>query len=123
MNKLSLLVSVTLIILSSYAKAEEASADDLRYCLGLRSNYEIAKCAGEISAGSKGKPYTKEEVDKMLSEQPANMPPTPIESSEMSGAPAESSHMPAAPIESSERLPAENQIKDMLLEQDEGSNN
>jgi hypothetical protein len=113
MNKLLLLASITLVILSSHARAEEAGADDLRYCLGLQSNYEIAKCAGEISAGNKGKPYTREEVDKMLSEQQANMPAAPIISSDM----------PDTPVESLDKLPPDNQIKDVLLEQDEGSNN
>jgi hypothetical protein len=103
MNKLLSLLVITLLFATSLARAEDDSSGDLRYCLELQSNYEIAKCAGEISAGIKGKPYTKEEVDKKLSEQQAKMPATPIESSEM----------PASG----------NQIKDILLEQDEGSSN
>jgi hypothetical protein len=113
MNKISFFFSITLILLSSHAMAEEAVVDDLRYCLGLQSNYEIAKCAGEISAGNKGKPYTKEEVDKMLAEQRANMPAAPIVSTDI----------PVTPAESLDEIPPDNQIKDVLLEQDEGGNN
>ncbi|MGC2047722.1 MAG: hypothetical protein WA635_03835 [Gallionella sp.] len=103
MNKLSSLLAITLLFATSLARAEDDSSGDLRYCLELQSNYEIAKCAGEVSAGSKGRPYSKEEVDKMLSEQQASTPATPIEPSDT----------PAT----------DNQIKDMLLEQDEGSSN
>ena len=53
---------------ASFAWAEIDEPVDLRYCLELQSNYEIAKCAGEVSPGSKGKPYSKEEVDMILSE-------------------------------------------------------
>lgn len=76
----SLLVS-TLFMATTIARAEADSTDDLRYCLGLQSNYEIAKCAGEISPGSKGKPYSKQEVDKILSEEQASVPASTIESS------------------------------------------
>jgi len=101
MNKLSSLLAITLLLATSLARAEDDSSGDLRYCLELQSNYEIAKCAGEISAGSKGRPYSKDEVDKILSEEQASAPISPNESS---GMPATDNH-----------------IKDMLLEQDEGS--
>jgi hypothetical protein len=103
MSKLSLLLALTLLMTTSLARAEEDSSHDLRYCLELQSNYEIAKCAGEVSAGNKGRPYSKEEVDKILSkEQPG---------------------VPVSPGESSDTPAAGNHIKDMLLEQDEGSDN
>jgi len=67
----------------------------------LQSNYEIAKCR-EVSAGSKGKPYSKEEVDKILSEN----------------------RQVCLPAERIIRQAAtDNHIKDMLLEQDQGSSN
>jgi hypothetical protein len=103
MNKLSLLLAITLFLATSLAGAEAVSSGDLRYCLELQSNYEIAKCAGEISAGSKGRPFSKEEVDKILSEEQASAPTSPNESSDT----------PAT----------DNHIKDLLLEQDEGSSN
>jgi len=103
MNKIPLLFAIALFIAAPIAWAEDESSDDLRYCLELRSNLEIAKCAGEVSAGGKGKPYSKEEVDKILSEQQASAPIGPNES-------------PVSPV-------PENQVKDLLLENDEGSGN
>lgn len=103
MNKLSSLLAITLLLATPLARAEDDSSDDLRYCLELQSNYEIAKCAGEVSAGSKGKPYSKEEVDKILSEEQASVP--------------------ASPNASSDKPATDNHIKDMLLEQDQGSSN
>lgn len=103
MNELSSLLFITLLLATPLALAEGDSSDDLRYCLELQSNYEIAKCAGEISAGSKGKPFSREEVDKILSEEQAI---APISTNESSGTPATG-----------------NDIKDLLLEKDEGSSN
>jgi len=103
MNKLSLSLAITLFLATPLARAEDDSSGDLRYCLELQSNYEIAKCAGEISAGSKGRPFSKEEVDKILSEVHASAPISPNESSDT----------PAT----------DNHIKDMLLEKGEGSSN
>jgi len=101
MSILPSLLAITLLIATPLAGAEEVGSDDLRYCLELQSNYEIAKCAGEVSAGGKGKPYSKEEVDKILSEQQASAPTSPNEP-------------PDTPV-------PENQIKDLLMENDEGS--
>jgi hypothetical protein len=103
MSKLQSLLAITLLMATPLAGAEEVSSDDLRYCLELQSNYEIAKCAGEVSAGGKGKPYSKEEVDKILSELQVSAPTSPNEPPDTT-----------AP---------ENQIKDLLLENDEGSVN
>jgi hypothetical protein len=103
MNNIPLLFAIALLIAAPLAGAEDESSDDLRYCLKLQSNQDIAKCAGEISAGGKGKPYSKEEVDKILSEEQASAPTSPSES-------------PDTPEPG-------NQIKDLLLENDEGSGN
>ena len=85
MNKLPSLLAITLLLATSLARAEVNSSDDLRYCLELQSNYEIAKCAGEISAGNKGKPFSKEEVGRMLEKEQTS---APVGETESSGAPA-----------------------------------
>ena len=103
MSKFPPLLAMTLLIAAPIAWAEDESPDDLRYCLELQSNLDIAKCSGEISAGGKGKPYSKEEVDKILSEQQAS-------------APISTSESPASPV-------PDNQVRDLLLENDEGSGN
>jgi len=103
MNKLSSFLAVTLLLAVSFAKADEDGPDDLRYCLELQSNDDIAKCAGEVSAGSKGRPYSKEEVDKLLTEQRAGAPVGTDESKEI-------------PV-------TDNPVKDMLMENDEGTGN
>ncbi len=69
MSKLSLLIAATLLLSSPLAGAEDTHKDDLRYCLDLPSDKEIAKCAGEISAGAKGQTYTREQVEKILAEE------------------------------------------------------
>jgi len=102
MSKIQLLFAITLLIATPLAGAEDESSDDLRYCLELQSNQDIAKCAGEISAGGKGKPYSKEEVDKILSEG-------------QTGAPTSPNLSPDTPE-------PDNQIKDLLLENEEGTN-
>ena len=81
MNTLTSLFAITLLLVSSSAWAEADSSADLRYCLDLKSNEEIAKCAGEISPGNKGKPFSKETVDKILEKQKASAPPGTKESS------------------------------------------
>jgi len=91
MNKFASLLAVTLILASSSAWAEADRSADLRYCLDLKSNDEIAKCAGEISAGNKGKPLSKEEVEKILSREKAS---APVSANESSGTPATSSDKP-----------------------------
>ncbi|OFZ67585.1 MAG: hypothetical protein A2V79_08930 [Betaproteobacteria bacterium RBG_16_56_24] len=103
MNILPPLLAITLLLASSFARAEDDSSDDLRYCLELKSDHEIAKCAGEISAGSKGRPFSKEEVDKILSEEQASVP---INANEPPGAPA-----------------TDSPVKDLLREQDEENSN
>lgn len=69
MKKLSSLIAATLLFSSSLAGAETTDKDDLRYCLDLPSDKEIAKCAGEVSAGAKGETYTREQVEKILAEE------------------------------------------------------
>ena len=66
-----LLPSLFMVIPFAWAEADEPL--DLRYCLALQGNNEIAKCAGETAAGPKGKPYSKDEVDKILSGMQAAM--------------------------------------------------
>lgn len=100
MSKLPPLIALALLISATSVMAEEGGSEDLRYCLDLQSNYEIAKCAGEVSAGSKGKPYTREEVDKILSERQSSIRINPSEPSEMPD--------------------TGNEVKDLLLDQNEG---
>lgn len=75
MNKIALLLAATLPLAYSFARADAGSSADLRYCLDLPTDQQIAKCAGEISAGGKKKPYSKEEVDRILSERNASSAP------------------------------------------------
>ena len=63
------LLLAPLITMPLLAWGGEGATQDLRYCLELQSNFEIAKCAGEISAGSKGRTYTKEDVARILAAQ------------------------------------------------------
>jgi len=67
MKIFTMILIPALLLISSFAWADVDELLDLRYCLALQSNDEIAKCAGETSAGPKGKHYTKDEVDKILS--------------------------------------------------------
>lgn len=85
MNRLASLLAVTLLLASSLSWAEDDSAADLRYCLDMKSHVEIAKCAGEISAGNKGRPFSKEEVDRMLKKEQTS---APVSETESSSAPA-----------------------------------
>ncbi len=103
MCKLPPFLAITLLIAAPVAWAEDDGPDDLRYCLELQSNLEIAKCAGEVSPGDKGKPYSREEVDRILSDQQAR-------------APISLDEAPALPVPG-------NQVRDVLLEDDEGSGN
>jgi hypothetical protein len=68
---------------STWAEADGPA--DLRYCLDLKSHAEIAKCAGEIAPGEKGKPLPKEEVEKILSEEKTS---APVSANEPAGTPA-----------------------------------
>ncbi|MDO8291373.1 MAG: hypothetical protein Q7T29_00695 [Gallionella sp.] len=81
MNKIASLLTVTLLLASSSAWAEADSSADLRYCLDLKSNEEIAKCAGEIAAGEKGKPLSKAEAEKIVDKEKTSAPASPNESS------------------------------------------
>jgi len=75
MNKIALLLAATLPLAYSIALADAGSSADLRYCLDLPTDQQIAKCAGEVSAGGKKKPFSKEEVDRILSEGRASSAP------------------------------------------------
>ena len=81
MNKIASLLAATLLLASSIVRAEEVNSEDLRYCLDLPTAQEIAKCSGEISPGNKGRTYSREEVEKILSEEKANAPASTGDSS------------------------------------------
>ena len=85
MNKFTSLLVATLLLASSSAWAEADSSADLTYCLDMKSNDEIAKCAGEISPGKKGKPFSKEEAEKILAKEKAS---APVSTNKSSGMPA-----------------------------------
>lgn len=91
MNRFTSLLAATLLLASSSAWAGTSSSADLTYCLDMKSNPEIAKCAGEVSAGNKGKPLSREEVREMLSAQKMG---TPASANESSGKPATASDKP-----------------------------
>ena len=85
MNKFVFLCTVTVLLASSIACAEVNGSTDLRYCLDLKSNYEIAKCAGEISPGGKAKPFSRAKVEEILDKEKTT---APAGSNESSGVPA-----------------------------------
>ncbi|MBI4938277.1 MAG: hypothetical protein HY846_08690 [Nitrosomonadales bacterium] len=74
MNMIVLPLAAALLLSSPLAAAETADAKDLTYCLDLPSDREIAKCAGEIKPGSKGEPYTQEQVEKILAGEKTGIP-------------------------------------------------
>lgn len=74
MNKSASLLAVILPLASSFAWAEAGSPEDLRYCLDLPTARQIAECSGEVSPGSKGRTYSREEVERILSGEKANVP-------------------------------------------------
>jgi hypothetical protein len=85
MTKFTSLLAVPLM-LASVSAWSAADPANLTYCLDLKSNAEIAKCAGEVSAGNKGKPFTKEEVEKLVAQEKAAAPAA--NAKEPSGKPA-----------------------------------
>ena len=90
MGKVILLFSVLFITTSFASESEMKSvmdnrSIDLRYCLDLPTFLLIAKCAGDVSPGKKGIPFTKEEVARItsaenakLSRQTEESPVTPV---------------------------------------------
>ena len=79
MNKLASLLAVTPLLAISFAWAEDERpendrSEDLRYCLELPTAQQIAKCSGEISAGNKGRTYSRTEVERILAEERARAP-------------------------------------------------
>jgi len=101
MNKFTSLFAVTLFLASASAWSAADSSSDLRYCLDLKSDAEIAKCAGEIGAGNKGQPYTKEHAQDIASQENANAPASadesPMQPAAAPTAPAEPGAAPAEP--------------------------
>lgn len=74
MKKILALPTALLLSLSPSAWSEGDRSEDLRYCLELESPSEIAKCAGEIAPGPKGKPYSQEQVEQILEEEKRRAP-------------------------------------------------
>jgi hypothetical protein len=98
MNKFTSLFAATLILASASAWSAADGSADLRYCLDLKSNAEIAKCAGETAAGNKGQPYTKEHAEDVASQEKANAPAGASESpTQPTTPPVESNAAPAEP--------------------------
>lgn len=92
MSKLASLLALTLLLSSPLSLAEaDRSSSDIRYCLGMKSNHEIAKCAGEISPGNKGKPLSRKEAERILSRENAS---APASTNESSGTPATAGDKP-----------------------------
>lgn len=89
MNNSASLLAITLLLTSSLARAEAGSSDDLRYCLDLPSVQQIAKCAGEVSPGDKGRTYSREEVERILSEEQADTPASANDTSDASATAAD----------------------------------
>lgn len=56
MKKFSSLLIAMLLLSGSWAWAGKPVERDMRHCLDLQSNYEIAKCAGELTPWKGGKP-------------------------------------------------------------------
>ena len=92
MNKFASLLAIALLLANSSTWAEADSSTDLRYCLDLKTNDEIAKCAGEISPGEKGKAFSKEKVEEILSKEKTG---APVSANDASGTPASASDKPA----------------------------
>jgi len=87
MNKYASLFAFTLLLANSPASAEDDRSADLRYCLDLPTDLQIAKCAGEIAAGNKGTPLSKEAVKHILSSDKTS---APASANAASGTPATS---------------------------------
>lgn len=100
MNRFTLTLAVTLFLTSSPAWAETDRSSDLRYCLDMKSNVEIARCAGEISAGNKGKPLSRQEAERLLNKEQALVP---ADATGSSGVPATA---PAADLPSPDTIHA-----------------
>ncbi len=92
MKMLASPVALILLSLITPALAETGNPADLRYCLELKSNEAIAKCAGEISPGPKGKPMSRQEAERALEKEQMS---TPTPRGATSEAPAASSSIPA----------------------------
>jgi len=73
------LLALSLLAANSLAWADDERpendrSEDLRYCLELPTAQQIAKCSGEISAGNKGRTYSRTEVERILAEEKARAP-------------------------------------------------
>jgi len=85
MKNFIFILVATMLLANSWAKAGNDNPNDLTYCLALPSAQQIAKCAGELSAGGKRQTLSKDAVDKIISDENAK---TPARASEPSGAQA-----------------------------------
>lgn len=69
MKKFASLLISTLFLASSFAWAAVQEPADLRHCLDLQSNYEIAKCAGELTPSKGGVAPPKQDATQKISPQ------------------------------------------------------
>lgn len=73
MKKFSSLLISMLLLSASWAWAGRPVERDLRHCLDLQTNFEIAKCAGELTPWKGGKPAPRpgaSEAGKMEAAKP-----------------------------------------------------
>ncbi len=94
MNKVTSLFAASLLLASASAWSETATTPDLTYCLELKSNADIAKCAGETTSRNQAKPMSRTEVDKLLSQEKAAAPAAPAPAPVAAEPPA-----PSQPVE------------------------
>lgn len=59
MKNSAYLLASTLFLASPLCWADAREPADLRHCLDLQSNYEIAKCAGELTPARRGAASSK----------------------------------------------------------------
>lgn len=76
MKNITLPFAATLLLLGSFAHAEERRGSDLTYCLALPTAQLVAKCAGEHSGGNKGATMSPAQVDQLLATLPTPAPAT-----------------------------------------------
>ena len=88
MNTSVLLFAVTMLLASPPSRGQAERSDDLRYCLDLPTEPQIAKCAGQVSPDKKGRPFSKQEVDKILSGEQAVTPAAVVAPATVSDKPA-----------------------------------
>ena len=91
MIKSKSLLILIFFLANSFAWAAADRSDDLTYCLDLPTAQQIAKCSGEISASKRGRIFSKQEVEKILSMEKSI---APTSASDISGMPAAVNEQP-----------------------------